>query len=542
MVSFTRLAAAFSIGLTFLASFIVVPANANALDDYVSKADPNFKWHNTGHNFTTVFGGTAYVLNVTSQQWLDASRGVGPNGAIWTHQVVLVVPKHVVNGNVSIGYLTGGCNNGEPDKPPSKTDEDLLVVDETTWAAKSPGIVVYQIPNCPYVFPTDPLQKKRSEDALIAYAWGMFINDTDHNPEWLPRLAMTKAAMAAFKATEEFASQFNIKAPLQPGQLVATDIAIKGWVVAGASKRGWTTWMVGAVKCPTCPNIVGIAPLVPIVPAMAKEIHRMIQSYNGFTFAFTDYTDLNLPSKVNDPVFQKLLDLVDPLNYMDDDRLGRLPKTVVLSSNDEFMMFDWSNIWSEDISGEFHLLIAPNSEHSLSTGIPEILSTLGAFVASIASGQTSADRPKFKYEYSEKDGAVSVMIPDDVPHGKVRLRHAETMQDVRRDFRWVRQANNNTQPCKLPFIPLPSPIFGGNCLQPIIWHAQELKAEKPGVYKATPPKPKDGFWTGYFIEIEFPSPTTVTKEVMQLTTPGYIFPNTLPFPDCTKGPCELPLV
>ena len=35
-------------------------------------------------------------------------------------------------------------------------------------------------------------------------------------------------------------------------------------------------------------------------------------------------------------------------------------------------MMDWSNLWYDDLSGEAHLLIAPNSEHSLATGIPEV--------------------------------------------------------------------------------------------------------------------------------------------------------------------------
>ena len=39
---------------------------------------------------------------------------------------------------------------------------------------------------------------------------------------------------------------------------------IDGWSVAGASKRGWTTWMVGSKgTCESCPNIMGIAPISP---------------------------------------------------------------------------------------------------------------------------------------------------------------------------------------------------------------------------------------------------------------------------------------
>ena len=70
---------------------------------------------------------------------------------------------------------------------------------------------------------------------------------------------------------------------------------VDGWVVSGASKRGWTTWDVGIARCESCPaKIVALAPLVPIVPDISAEVHRMWQAYGGFTWAFDDYTALNI--------------------------------------------------------------------------------------------------------------------------------------------------------------------------------------------------------------------------------------------------------
>ncbi len=69
---------------------------------------------------------------------------------------------------------------------------------------------------------------------------------------------------------------------------------IESFVVSGASKRGWTTWMVGAATCESCPKIIGIAPIVPIAPEMEKVLHRQWKSYGGWTFAFSDYTAINL--------------------------------------------------------------------------------------------------------------------------------------------------------------------------------------------------------------------------------------------------------
>ena len=73
------------------------------------------------------------------------------------------------------------------------------------------------------------------------------------------------------------------------------------------------------------------------------------------------------------------------------------------------------------VTGEKHLLIAPNSEHSLATGIPEVLDCLGTTIRSIAAGNTN--RPNFDYKYNETDGSITVTIPEGMAHGKVGAMH-----------------------------------------------------------------------------------------------------------------------
>lgn len=66
------------------------------------------------------------------------------------------------------------------------------------------------------------------------------------NPEWLPRLPMTKASVRAMDAASAFWEA-------QSGNIIS------GWIVAGASKRGWTTWTVGAC---VPERVIAIVPLV----------------------------------------------------------------------------------------------------------------------------------------------------------------------------------------------------------------------------------------------------------------------------------------
>lgn len=87
-------------------------------------------------------------------------------------------------------YITGGSNT---DTPPDGTsgDEDVKLCLSLALLDRIVCAVLFQVPNQPIVFPTDPLQKSRAEDAIIAFTWNHFINNPDQ-PDWLARLPMTK--------------------------------------------------------------------------------------------------------------------------------------------------------------------------------------------------------------------------------------------------------------------------------------------------------------------------------------------------------------
>jgi hypothetical protein len=87
---------------------------------------------------------------------------------------------------------------------------------------------------------------------------------------------------------------------------------------------------------------------------------------------------------------------------------------------------------------------------------------------------------------------------------------------------------------------------GDMCFQPIVWNAKTL--DKSGetengeaVYSAQAPTPKDGHWMGYYIQLIFPGDTEAYAKVLKnefiYSTPGYTFPDTLPFDDCNGQEC-----
>eukprot|EP00908_Phaeocystis_cordata_P015448 Transcript_26603.p1 GENE.Transcript_26603~~Transcript_26603.p1 ORF type:complete len:529 (-),score=185.38 Transcript_26603:1381-2967(-) len=527
-----------------LASILSVTVLGNALDGYVGKQDPNFKWHDT--NVVVKFPllrAEAHILNVTSQQWLTTAQAVGPNGALWTHQVAVVLPKTRAANGTAVAVMTGGCNEGPP-KPPPHDDEYLLLAATVADLTGAVAIVIYQIPNCHIVYPSDPSRKARSEDAMIAWAWRQFVEDPTHDPRWLPRLPMVKAGFACMLAAEQFVAG-------RATAVEGADAPIDGWVVSGASKRGWTSWMVGAVAaggtCDWCPKVVGLVPLVPIVPFLNHSVHLQRRSLGGFTFAFIDYLQAGVLKSFDTPTFQQALAIIDPSYYAF--RLGSLPKLSVVSSDDEFMQLDWTQHGWATLPGETHLLVAPNSEHSLASAVPEVVESIAAFVASLAAGEPAAARPRFSFARDNSTGGLTVQVPAGAARpSKARLRFAETISTTRRDFRWVRAANASLpgDECELPDVPLEKPVFGGgNCLQPIVWEAEELKptsAPDGGLtYAANPKPPKPGHWRGYYIELSYPS-VQHPKLHTQVSTPGFVWPDTLPFEDCNLAECSPRLV
>jgi len=102
-------------------------------------------------------------------------------------------------------------------------------------------------------------------------------------------------------------------------------------------------------------------------------------------------------------------EIIDPIHFLD--RLEKVPKFITVSSDDEFMMMDQTEFYYDKLKGEKHLLIAPNTEHIMVTGIPDILSTMTTNIRSVMLGKTK--RSTFSYNYNNETGALSVTVPLD---------------------------------------------------------------------------------------------------------------------------------
>ena len=114
----------FLVGALFLSLGVAAtPASPADLLNYVNTPDPAFAWADTNNTFHDQLF-SAYYLNLTSQTWLTPQDFVGPNGYLWQHQLVCIVPAIVLHRDVAGIYATAGHQG---DSPPAVTSEDVLV-------------------------------------------------------------------------------------------------------------------------------------------------------------------------------------------------------------------------------------------------------------------------------------------------------------------------------------------------------------------------------------------------------------------------------
>jgi PhoPQ-activated pathogenicity-related protein len=283
---------------------------------------------------------------------------------------------------------------------------------------------------------------------------------------------MTKSAVRAMDTVTAFCG-----APEQ-GR-----VKVEKFVVAGGSKRGWTTWTTAAVD----DRVVAIVPLVIDVLNVQPSMEHHYRAYGFWAPAVGDYTAMKLPVRGGDPRYKALLEIEDPYSYRS--RLT-MPKLIINSTGDQYFLPDsWQFYW-DGLKGEKHLRYVPNTNHGLRG--TEKAETLAAFYEGILSGRP---RPRFSWKM-EPDGSIRVQTKD--RPDQVLLWQATNPKA--RDFR----------------LDTIGPAYTST----------PLASEKEGLYVARVPKPAQG-WTAFFVELTFPSGGAYPYK---LTTGVRVVPDTLPFP------------
>ena len=187
--------------------------------------------------------------------------------------MVVVVPNNLRVNDTALLWITGGGNSWEQHHYDAK-DEDVMVTARLAVKSGMVAAALFQVPNQHIVFAADPKKQERSEDAVIAFTWRHFVDGTSRT-EWPLRLPMTKAAVRALDTVSAFCKQH-------------LDMDVNEFMAAGASKRGWTTWTLGAVD----KRLKAIVPIVLEALKFQSFVKTHWRQLGGWSFALRDYYDV----------------------------------------------------------------------------------------------------------------------------------------------------------------------------------------------------------------------------------------------------------
>jgi PhoPQ-activated pathogenicity-related protein len=239
---------------------------------------------------------------------------------------------------------------------------------------------------------------------------------------------MVKSVVGAMDATQE---------------LAATQ-AVDEFVVMGASKRGWTTWLTGAydafLENPADRRVKAIVPWVIDVLNMDEQMAHHKAAYEGVTAHMhggyseevEDYVDFNVLDRLDTPEGQALLEIVDPFEYRD--RYAEIPKYLLNATGDEFFLPDAAQFYFDDLPGEKYLRYIPNTGHGGSALVLfNALQGITAFYEAVLGG---ADLPEFSWTVEDDGKKIRVTVDSLGDASGVDVKLWQATNPDSRDFRW----------------------------------------------------------------------------------------------------------
>lgn len=339
---------------------------ATALDNYLNNDDKSFHWEvKESYNIGDV---TVYSLLLTSQKWREHT---------WTHQLSILVPKEIKYDGALL-FITGGSINKES-LPNWSGKGDELAGSFSAVAQQNNAVVAVlkQTPN-------QPLYNDLTEDALISFTLHNFKNDGDYT--WPLLFPMVKSAKRAMDAVQEFTKQ-------------KLNHAITRFVVSGASKRGWTTWLTGASDS----RVSAIAPMVIDMLNMPVSMNYQVKVWNDYSIQIEDYVKLGIVQNMGTESGTAIVTMIDPYSYR---KKLTMPKMIFMGTNDEYWPIDNIKNYYDSIPGQNLLHYVPNVGHGMGDK-KEVITNLSAFFGMTL---TKSTYPICTWKTTEKRKGVKLSV------------------------------------------------------------------------------------------------------------------------------------
>ncbi len=296
----------------------------NWLEQYVSTPDPAYGWENFG-TAANWAGGTRTDLVLTSQQW---------HGYTWRHLLRIYQNCADPQPGWMMMFITGGSGSPNPGAP--RSDDALGAA--LSALAKVPVAVLFQVPN-------QPLFGDLREDSAIAYTFLRYMEDGDWT--WPLLLPMAKSATRALDALQEYTAE-------------SWDVPVESFVVSGASKRGWTTWLTGAYDGGK--RVKAIAPLVIDMLRIREQLEHQVATWGYYSEQIEDYTSTGLVDCFNTHAGREVWRACDPFTYR---MRNRMPKLLIMGTNDPYWNLDALNLYWDELQGQKAVFYDPNCGHDL---------------------------------------------------------------------------------------------------------------------------------------------------------------------------------
>ncbi len=346
-------------------------ANASGeLEQYVSAPDASYSWREVSSGRV---GSSEFVEAIlTSQTW----RGVA-----WQHQLFIIRPARVdASTHQAFLYIDGGSWYPEYGRGIGQHIPDsAYIFQRLAEVLHAPVAVVRQVP-------FEPMFGRR-EDALIAYTLDRYLSTGD--PDWPLLLPMVKSASRAMDTVQELARRH-------------WGLSIARFTVAGASKRGWTSWLLAAVD----PRVASVAPMVIAMLDMPAQIALQRKTFGGLSPAIEDYQAIHLPARLSTPLGRELVSIIDPYSYRAE---LTAPKLILLGTNDPYWPVDALEVYWSGLSEPKRVLYLPNQGHDLR----DVDRLMGALSALDRYSAHHRPLPDISWRFEQSSGQLALSVAAD---------------------------------------------------------------------------------------------------------------------------------
>jgi PhoPQ-activated pathogenicity-related protein len=302
---------------------------------------------------------------------------------------------------------------------------------------------------------------------------------------------MTKAAVKAMDAIQALTAENSHVPP------------VTNFTVAGASKRGWTTWTTAAVDPRVSAAIPIVIPILNIIP----NLNHQWQAYGTWSFALEDYLAMNITTYLNTEQFVEMAAIIDPYSYLD--RLT-MPKLLVCATGDEFFLPDSPQFFFDKLQGPTWLRMIANGEHSLIGHQYDVAVAVTEFYRAHITG---VELPVISWTIANGTGLITLDTSHGIEPSSVKLWHATNPH--KRDFRLI----------------VCGDVYNVSCLNAILWEYKTVQSSGNGIYTGQMPLPATG-WTGFFLEVSYKIGGLSDLDPISFTTEVSIVPQVLPYPPC----------